>query len=292
MPVDLRLSLGVLPLFVALGLAAAPAQAVQVSAAYNSSGPYSNTMGLVPKAIILDPGTPNCSGAPFLPTPIPLFTPNTDLVSACNFGTPLTAVQMGGDASSSITRLPGNVYDINLTLTNFSLTSISLPANEYVYLNIWETFTGLPPLSAATWSGGASISGSSCRTSLGDGLFIEPTATVYDPGSAAWIQASPFFGGMPAGLCGAISASATVNTLTSYINAGTLMVGFEVILGLANNDNFGVGAPVPPGDFINLPTSLEFNLRYQPVPGPLPVAGAAMAWSFSRGLRRRIRQGG
>jgi len=271
----------------------APAQAVKVGAAFNSSGPYTNTMVLGPKGAIFDPGLPAFTGLPSLPAP-PLFGTNADTYTGFAFGTPLTAVQMGGDALSSITQVAANTFDVNLTLTNFSLTSIALPANEYVYLNIWESFAGLPLLSTATWSGAASISGSSCRTSLGDGLFIEPAATVYDPGSAAWIQASPFFGGMPAGLCGPIAASATVNPLTSYISGGNLMVGFEVILGLNNSDSFGVGSPVPPGDFINLPTSLELNLRYQPasgpppVPGPLPAAGLAMAWRLARRMRQRL----
>lgn len=272
----------------AIGLALVPpAQAVKVSAAFNNSGPYTNSMLLGPKITILDPGAPIFTGLPALPAP-PLFGTNTDAYTGFTFGTLLTAVQMGGDALSSITQVAPNAYDLGLTLTNFTLSSISLSANEYVYLNIWESFTGLPSLSTATWSGSASISGSSCRTSVGDGLFIEPTATVYDPGSAAWIQASPFFGGMPAGLCGPIAASATVNPLTPYISGGSLMVGFEVILGLNNNDSLAT-------DFINLPTSLDLNLRYQPaagpspVPGPLPAAGLAMAWRLARRMRHRLR---
>ena len=263
-----------------------PARAVKVSAAFNTSGPYTNSMVLGPKGAIFDPGVPAFTGLPSLPAP-PLFGTSADAFTGFAFGTPLTAVQMGGDALSSITQVAPNTYDLGLTLTNFTLSSISLPANEYVYLNIWESFTGLPLLSTATWSGSASISGSSCRTSLLDGLFIEPAATVYDPGSAAWIQASTFFGGMPAGLCGPIAASATVNPLTPYISGGSLMVGFEVILGLNNNDSLAT-------DFINLPTSLDLNLRYQPaagaapVPGPLPAAGLAMAWRLARRMRQRL----
>ena len=267
----------------ALGLGwLSPAQAVKVSASYNTSGPYSNVMSLPPKVTILDPGPPSFIGLPSLAAP-PLFGTNPDSVPAFSYGTPLTAVQMGGDALSSISQPSAGNYDINLTLTNFLLSSIALPSNEYVYLNIWETFTGLF-FSSGSWSGGASISGSACRTGVSDTLFIEPTATVFDPGSSTWIQASTFFGGTPA--CGPISASAPVISLTPYISGGTLVVGFEAILGLANADLIG-------GDVLSLPTSLEFNLRYSsngttpPVPAPLPVGGAAVVWSFCRRLRRR-----
>jgi hypothetical protein len=236
-------------------------------------------MGLPPKLLLFDPGTAAFTGATSLAAP-PLLGISTDTYPSFGFGTPLTAVQMSGDAISSITQPTTGSYDISLTLTNFNLSSISLPANEYVYLNLWETFTGLPSLSTANWSGGASISGTACRTSLNDALYIEPIATVFDPGASTWIPASLFFGGTPA--CGAITASAAVSPLSAYISGGTLMVGFEVILGLNNADVTG-------GDVITLPTSLEMNLRYEPVPGPLPMAGGLTAWSFSRRLRRRIR---
>jgi len=268
----------------ALGLGwLSPAQAVKVSASYNPSGPYSNVMPLPPKVTILDPGAPSFTGLPSLPAP-PLFGTNPDIIPAFSYGTPLTAVQMVGDALSSISQPSAGTYDISLTLTNFLLSSIALPSNEYVYLNIWETFTGLPLFSSGSWSGGASVSGSACRTGVSDTLFIEPTATVFDPGSSTWIQASTFFGGTPA--CGPISASAPVISLTPYISGGTLVVGFEAILGLANADLIG-------GDVLSLPTSLEFNLRYSsngttpPVPAPLPLGGAAVVWSFGRRLRRR-----
>jgi hypothetical protein len=65
-----------------------------------------------------------------------------------------------------------------------------------------------------------------------------------------------------------------------------LIVGFEAILGLNNVDLLA-------GDVINLPTSLEMNLRYSgggtpPVPAPLPWAGAAAAWRLARRLRHRL----
>ena len=264
---------------ISLGLAT-PARAVKVNATYNASGPYTNVMSLLPKVTIFDPGTPVFTGLPTLPAP-PLLGTNTDSYPAFTFGTPFTAVQMTGDALSSISQPSAGAYDINLTLTNFSISSLSLPANEYVYLNLWETFTGLPALSTATWVGSASVTGTACRTSPLDGLFIEPIATVLDPGPNVWIPASTFFGGTP--MCGPLSASAAVNPLTPYISGGNLLVGFEVILGLANNDVTGV-------DSIVLPTSLELNLHYEPVPAPLPLAGSAVAWTFSRRLRRRIRR--
>lgn len=270
----------------AIGLSIAalsPAQAVKVSASYNASGPYSNVMALTPKVTIFDPGVPVYTGLPSLAAPA-LFATNVDSVPAFSFGSPLTAVQMTGDALSSISQPSAGNYDINLTLTNFTLSSIALASNEYVYLNVWETFTGLPGLSTATWGGGASVTGSACRTSLADSLFIEPIATVFDPGPTTWIPASTFFGGTPA--CGPLSASAPVVSLTPYISGGTLIVGLEAILGLANVDLIA-------GDVLSLPTSLDLNLRYNstgtppPVPGPLPLAGAAVFGRFCSRLRRR-----
>lgn len=262
----------------------APAQAVKVSASFNASGPYSNAMGLPAKVTILDPGVPAFTGLPSLTAPI-LFGTSTDTLPAFTFGTPVTAVQMTGDAVSSISQpSPGN-YDISLSLTNFVLSSIALPANEYVYLNVWETFTGLPGLSTATWSSGASVTGSACRTSLSDSLFIEPIATVLNPGPSTWIAASTFFGGTPA--CGPIAASAPVISLTPYISGGTLIVGLEAILGLANNDLIA-------GDVLTLPTSLDLRLRYNstgtppPVPGPAPLGAAAALWGLGRRLRRQV----
>jgi hypothetical protein len=267
---------------ISLGLVS-PAQAVKVSASTNPSGPYSNVMSLAPKVTILDPGTPNFTSLPSLAAPA-LFGTNSDTISPFSYGTAVTAVQMTGDALSSISQPSLNAFDISLTLTNFTISSIALPANEYVYLDIWETFTGLPALATASWSGGASITGSACRTGVSDGLYIEPIAMVYNPGSSSWMPSSTFFGGTP--MCGSISASAPVVPLTAYISGGTLIVGFEAILGLNNVDLLA-------GDVINLPTSLEMNLRYSsagtpPVPAPLPWAGAAAAWRLARRLRHRL----
>lgn len=278
---SLTLSIGCISSLV-LG-AISPVQAVKVSASYNASGPYTNVMALPPKAILFDPGTPTFTSLPSLAAP-PLFGLNSDSVAGFGYGTPSTAVQMVGDALSSISQPSPGTYDINLTLTNFVLSSISLASNEYVYLNLWETFTGLPLFSSATWSGGASVTGTACRTGALDSLFIEPIATVFDPGSSSWIPSSTFFGGTPA--CGPIAASAAVVPLSPYISGGTLGVGFEAILGLSNADLIG-------GDVLSLPSSLEFNLRYTnngtppPVPAPLPLGGAAVVWSFCRRLRRR-----
>lgn len=283
----MRLPISSGTLLAALGLISlgvvSPAQAVKVSASTNTSGPYTNVMSLAPKVTVFDPGTPNFTSLPSLAAPA-LFGTNSDSITGFSYGTAITAVQMTGDALSSISQPSPNAYDISLTLTNFTISSIALPANEYVYLDIWETFTGLPGLSTATWSGGASITGSACRTGVSDSLFIEPIATVYDPGSSTWIPSSTFFGGTP--ICGSISASAPVVPLTAYISGGNLIVGFEAILGLNNVDLLA-------GDTINLPTSLEMNLRYSnggtpPVPAPLPWAGAAAAWSLARRFRHRL----
>ena len=83
---------------------------------------------------------------------------------------------MSGDAVSTITNLGLNNYDISLTLTNLSLNSTSVPppANEYIYVNLWENFIGLPVSSTATWSGSLSAAGNYTRTNLNDILGIEP----------------------------------------------------------------------------------------------------------------------
>lgn len=269
-------------------IAAAPAHAVRVSATHiNPLAPHTNTMSLAPKLVIFDPGTPAFIGAPSLTAPA---APGSvsDTVAGFTFGTPSTAVQISGDAISSITRPgPAPIFNLDLTLTNFSFSSISLPANEYVYVNLWETFTSLPIASTASWTGVASITGSFNKTSLGDGLFIEPIVTAYDATLTNWVAASTFFGGLGPGLAGPIAASTPVASLSSYIDPfGNLSVGYEFILGLNNADVIG-------GDLINLPTSLELKLRYDasasgaPVPGPLSLLGAPVAYRFSRHLRRR-----
>ena len=208
-----------------------------------------------------------------------------DNILGFTFGGP--AVQMTGDAISSISRPgPAPVFNLDLTLTNFTITSLGPPANEYVYVDVWETFTGLPVASTASWSGAASIAGFFNKTSVGDGLFIEPSVTAQLPLSTTWVQASPFFGGLGPGLAGPFAASTAVNTLSAFIDpSGNLTVGYEFILGLNNADLTG-------GDFINLPSSLELKIRYDassgaPVPVPLPLLGAPVAFSFSRRLRRR-----
>jgi hypothetical protein len=75
-------------------------------------------MVLGPKGAIFDPGLPACTGLPSLPAP-PLFGTNADACTGYAFATPLTAVQMGGDALSSIRQVAANSFDVNLTLPNF-----------------------------------------------------------------------------------------------------------------------------------------------------------------------------
>ena len=104
------------------------------------------------------------------------------------------------------------------------------------------------------------------------------------------MPASNFFGGIPPGLSGPFSASASVVNLTPYVfGGGNLRVGVETILLLNNLDGIG-------GDQIYLPTSLELTMHLsdpappaQSVPAPLAALGAAAGWGWSRRLRRRCR---
>lgn len=265
-----------------------PAEAVKVSAT-TAGAPYTNSMTLGPKLTIFDPGTPNFTGAPSVPAP-PVSGTNTDTYLGFQFGSGITAVQMTGDAMSSISQPFANVFDIDLTLTNFTIQSISAPSNEYVYVNIWEQFTGLPVSSTADWTGSSvAIAGSFSKTSLGDNLFIEPIVTALTPGPNTWGPVSTFFGGLPAGLSGTFSATTPVSPLIGYIDGfGNLTVGFEAIVGLSNNDSTGV-------DFLTMPSSWDLKLRLDnsaaatKVPGPLPLLGAATGYAWSRRLRRRWR---
>ncbi len=284
-----KLLLAVAPLVAGL-VGAGPVGAVSLSAYYNYT-----SMPLLPKAPvgIFQPGAPQCMVGATLVAPAP-FTLGTatNTVTGCTWGTLANPAYMGGDAVATITNTSASNYSLSLKLTNFTLNSTSVlgPANEYVYINIWENFVGLPLISTAAWSGVINVNGTYMRTSLGDVLGIEPIATVFDSGILSWVPASNFFGGIPAGLSGPISASTSVTPLTPYIfGGGNLGVGIETILLLHNLDTIG-------GDKINLPTSLELTMRLQDpappaqkVPAPLAALGAAAGWGWSRRLRRRCR---
>ena len=276
-------------------LGSSPVGAVSLSAYYNNNPPFSNSMGLLPKSPvgIFQPGTAQCLGGATLTAPgFNSFLSASNTYIGCTWGTALNPAFMGGDAVATITNLGLNNYDLSLTLTNFSLDSTSVPpaANEYVYINLWENIVGLPISSTAVWSGIISAIGTYARSNINDVLGIEPIATVFDSGITSWVPASNFFGGIPPGLSGPFSASASVVNLTPYVfGGGNLRVGVETILLLNNLDGIG-------GDQIYLPTSLELTMRLQDpappapaVPAPLAAFGAAAGWGWSRRLRRRCR---
>jgi hypothetical protein len=276
-------------------LGAGPVGAVSLSAYYNDLLPVTNSMGLLPKSPvgILQPGVAQCLGGATLTAPgFNSFLSASNTYTGCTWGTALNPAFMGGDAVATITNLGLNNYDLSLTLTNFTLNSTNVTplANEYVYINLWENFVGLPVSSTAVWSGVISAIGTYNRTTLGETLGIEPIATVFDSGITSWVAASNFFGGIPLGLSGSFSASTSVVNLTPYVSGGgNLRVGVETILLLNNLDGIG-------GDQINLPTSLELTMRLQDpappsqnVPAPLAALGAAAGWGWSRRLRRRCR---
>jgi hypothetical protein len=274
---------------------AGPVGAVSLSAYYNNNPPFTNSMGLLPKSPvgIFQPGVAQCLGGATLVAPgFNSFLTASNTYTGCTWGTALNPAYMGGDAVATITNLGLNNYDLSLTLTNFTLDSTSVPpaANEYVYVNLWENFVGLPVSSTAVWSGIISAIGTYARSNVNDVIGIEPIATVFDSGITSWVPASNFFGGIPPGLSGPFSASTSVVSLTPYVfGGGNLRVGVETILLLNNLDGSG-------GDQINLPTSLELTMRLQDltppaqsVPAPLAALGAAAGWRWSRRLRRRCR---
>jgi hypothetical protein len=268
------------PAVLLAGLAAAgPAEAVKISAYYYDFNPgYTNSMALAGKSGpgILNPGSPNYTGAPSLAA-AGVGPAVTDTYAGFAYGSGATPVQMTGDAISSVQQTSPGVYDLSLTLTNFTLQSNNaIPASEYVYVNIWEDFTGLAGLSSASWTGGTvSITGSWAKTVTTDGVGIEPTATVWN--GSNWIQAAPFFGGLLGGpLSGPIAASAPVNALTPYVIGGNLSLGFETILLLSNQD-------AVPGELLVLPGSLHFNVTLAPQdPSTIPAPG--VIWLFTSGL--------
>jgi len=272
---------------------AAPVEAVSLSAYFNNLQPVTNAMGLLPKSPVglLQPGVAQClSGATLTAPAFNSFLSASNTYTGCNWGTPSNPAYMGGNAVATITNLGLNSYDLSLKLTNFSINSTNVPppANEYVYVNIWENIIGLPVSSTAVWSGILSAIGTYTRTNLNDVLAIEPIATVFDSGTSSWVAASNFFGGIPPGLSGPFSASTTVANLTPYVyGGGNLRVGVETILLLRNLDGIG-------GDQILLPSSLELTMRLQDpappapnVPAPFAALGAAAGWGWSRRLRRR-----
>ena len=280
------------PLVVGL-VGTAPVGAVSLSAYFNNLQPVTNSMGLLPKTPvgILQPGVAQCQfGATLIAPAFNSFLSASNAFTGCTWGTPLNPAYMGGDGVATITNLGLNSYDLSLKLTNFSINSTNVPppANEYVYINLWENIVGLPVSSTAIWSGILSAIGTYTRTNLNDVLGIEPIATVFDSGTSSWVAASTFFGGIPPGPSGPFSASTSVANLTPYVyGGGNLRVGVETILLLRNLDGIG-------GDQILLPSSLELTMRLQDpappapnVPAPFAALGAAAGWGWSRRLRRR-----
>ena len=72
-------------------------------------------------------------------------------------------------------------------------------------------------------------------------------------------------------------------------NGGTSFTNYTTANGLGSNDLFDVYAS---GSSIYAATANGLSIAQlptTPVPGPLPVAGAAAAFGFSRKLRRRLR---
>jgi hypothetical protein len=204
------------------------------------------------------------------------------------------AVQMYGDAVSTVTNVGGGAFQVELTLTNFFMDQgTAQVTNEYVYLNVWETFTGLGVPASLMWSTSGTISVNGLWNA-GPASFvaIEPTAIVFDPGFSTWGQASPFFGANGTGPgSGPLVGSQTVNSLTPYVSGGQVTVGMQTILKM--DDPLAVG-----GAMMHLPTSLHLTMDLTPIPVPEPstlsLAAMAIAGSvglFAKRLRKSRRRG-
>jgi hypothetical protein len=288
-----QLWLAMAPLMAGL-IGAAPVEAVSLSAYYNDLLPVTNSMGLPTKSPvgIYQPGAPQCMVGATLVAPAPgSLGTAANTVTGCSWGTLAAPASMSGDAVATITNTSASNYDLSLTLTNFTLNSTNVTplADEYVYVNLWENFIGLPVSPTAIWTGLLSVNGNYNRTALSDFLGISSVATVWDSGITLWVAASNSIGGIPAGLSGPFSDSISVIPLSYYVAGGNLRVGVETILKLGNLDGLG-------GDLINLPTSLELTMHLSDpappapaVPAPLAALGAAAGWGWSRRLRRRCR---
>lgn len=258
----------------------AAAQAVQVSASYPTSPPLpAATSFLFPDVLtrttnILDPGIAQFTGTTSLPATISpgLNTDTTAFAYPANAPSTANTVELYGDAISTITTLPSGSYNIELTLTNMWFQSApSAAAKEYVYLNIWETFTGISLAPSVNWTTSGSVTatglmtaGSATSPGLGDFVAIEPIVNVYDTNITTWTNGSFFFGGS-AGVAPGTTvpfayAQPTLPLLPYVSTSGDLTIGIESILILNDESNSG--------GIIHLPNSLHLNVLIAPIPEP------------------------
>ena len=245
-------------------------------------------MGLPAVVTLFDPGTPDfgslglvAPGAGSSSVTVPFAYP-AGAPSAVN------PVQMYGDAVSKVTNLGSGAFQVEVTLTNFLMNQgTAVPGtDEYVYLNVWETFTGLGVPASLQWSTAGTISVSGVWSAGPASIVaIEPTAIVYDPGFSTWGQASPFFGANGTGPGGGpLVGSQAVNSLAPYVTAGQVTVGMQAILIL--EDPLGVG-----GASMNLPTSLHLSMTLTPVPVPEPSSLAMACLALAGGAAAVYRRG-
>ena len=269
------------------------ARAVAISASYSSAQAGSNLMGLPAVVTLFDPGTPDFGSLGLVAPGAGSTTVTVPFAYPAGAPSPVNPVQMYGDAVSKVTNLGAGAFQVEVTLTNFLMNQgTAVPStDEYVYLNVWETFTGLGVPASLQWSTAGTISVTGVW-SAGPASFvaIEPTAIVYDPGFLTWGQASPFFGANGTGPGGGpLIGSQTVSSLAPYVTSGQVTVGMQAILIL--DDLIGVG-----GASMNLPSSLELSMTLTPVPVPEPSSLAMACLALAGGAvavarRSRLKRG-
>ncbi|KEF42717.1 MAG: hypothetical protein ER33_04035 [Cyanobium sp. CACIAM 14] len=189
--------------------------------------------------------------------------------TACNYAT----ISLASGSTRTLTGIGGlNFYDVSSFGSNVQLNFVGNP-NDFFVFNV--------PTSSIVTNRGWTISGLAPSQILfnligqGQGVSLEAGANAL----GTFLVSSNTNAG-----CTASSGGNTCNGGTVTMASNTSLYGSLIVI---NNDSpvsFGSGSVIHGTPFN--PT----RLRQVPVPGPLPVLGAATAFGWSRRLRRRLKR--